>query len=75
MTLIHSIYSTTSRLTGSLALSIAYGIQADTPDDKYLRLYREMMRSFSEASVPGTFVVDVLPSRESSHLNVGYGRR
>ena len=75
MTLIRSIHSTTSRITGSLALSIAYGIQADTPDDKYLRLFREMMRSFTEASVPGTFVVDVLPFRESNHLNVGYGQR
>ena len=75
VTLIRSIHSVTSRITGSLALSIAYGIQADTPDDKYLRLFREMMRSFTEASVPGTFVVDVLPFRESNHLNVGYGQR
>ena len=74
MTLVHSIYSTISRLTGSLALSIAYGIQTDTPDNKYLRLFGEMRRSFSEASVPGAFLVDVLPSRESNHSDVGYGQ-
>ena len=63
MTLIRSIYNSSSRLTGSLALSVAYGIQTEDPDNEYLHLFREMIHSFAEASVPGTFVVDILPAR------------
>ena len=75
MILIHSIYNTTSRLTGSLALSIAYGIEADTKDNEFFRLNREMLHDFDEACVPGTFLVDVLPFRGSSPSSLGYGER
>ena len=67
--------STLSRLTGSLALSLAYGIQTDDPDNKFFRLYREMLDDLDVASVPGTFLVDVLPFRGSSRSSVDYGER
>ena len=54
----------TSRLTGSLALSIAYGIRADTPDNEFICMYEEALEAAREALVPGTFLVDVLPLRE-----------
>ena len=73
--LIRPIYHTASRLTGSLALSVAYGIQTETADNEYLRLYREMILSFGRAAVPGAFVVDIFPPRESNPLNVGYMER
>jgi len=56
------------RLTGSLALSVAYGIQADTPNNEFFRLYEDMLEGVNEASVPGTFLVDVIPARESNQI-------
>jgi hypothetical protein len=62
--LIRPIYSNPSRLTGSLALSVAYGMETDTADNQYIRLYRKMIGSLGRAAVPGAFVVDVFPLRE-----------
>ena len=64
----------TSRLTGSLALSIAYGIRADTLDNEFLRMYEEMLGAAREALVPGTFLVDVLPFRKPDPLSTDFGR-
>jgi len=74
VTSIRLVYHLMSRLTGSLALSIAYGIQADTPDNEFFRMYEEMLEGVNEASVPGTFLVDVLPHRESNCWNMDCGR-
>ena len=63
-----STHDATSRLTGSLAFSIAYGIQVDTPDNELFRAYTEVLHAMVEALVPGTFLVDVLPFRESNRL-------
>ena len=59
-----------TRLTGSLALSIAYGIQADTPDNEFFRMFKDMMDEITEASVPGAFLVDVLPFRGCNHSSM-----
>lgn len=64
----------TFRLTGSLALSIAYGIRADTLDNEFLRMYEEMLGAAREALVPGTFIVDVLPLRKPDHLSMDFCR-
>ena len=64
----------TCRLTGSLALSIAYGIQADTPDNEFFHMFEEAVEEGNEASVPGAFLVDVIPLRESHPLSMGCGR-
>ena len=58
------------RLTGSLALSIAYGIEAENPDNEFFRMYHDVLGAISEALVPGTFLVDVFPLRGSSRSNV-----
>jgi hypothetical protein len=68
--LTRSIHEAKFRLTTSLALSIAYGIQADTPDNEFVRLYKEMTDEMTEASVPGTFFVDIFPLRGSIYFNV-----
>lgn len=60
------IHDPASRLSGSLALSIAYGIQADTPDNEFFRMYKDMLDELTEALVPGTFFVDILPPRGSN---------
>ena len=62
------------RLTGSLALSIAYGIQVDTPDNEFFHLFEEAVEAANEALVPGAFLVDIIPPRESHRLIVGCGR-
>jgi hypothetical protein len=63
-------YDGAPRLTGSLALSIAYGIQADTPDNEFFRRFQAALEGMNEASVPGTFLVDVLPLRGSNPLSM-----
>ena len=62
----------TFRLTGSLALSIAYGIRADTPDNKFIRVYEEMLKSAQKGLVPGTFLVDIIPPRRCDPLSVDW---
>lgn len=65
---------TAPRLTGSLALSIAYGIQADTLDNEYFRIYKRVSESSGEAMVLGAFLVDILPFRGYTHLGIDYGK-
>ncbi|KAF9783497.1 cytochrome P450 [Thelephora terrestris] len=48
-------------LTGSLALSIAYGIRADTPHNEFILMYEKMLKTAQEGLVPGTFLVDMFP--------------
>ena len=63
-----------SRLTGSLALSIAYGIRADTLDNEFICMYEEMFEGARKATVPGSFLVDVLPFRAPNPLSLDRGR-
>ena len=57
------------RLTGSLALSIAYGIQADSINNNFFRMFRELSAQAGEAMVLGAFLVDILPPRRFDRLN------
>lgn len=70
--LIRLAHCTSSSLTGSLALSIAYGIQADTPENEFYCMYKGVLGAVNEASVPGTFIVDVLPFRASTSIVTEY---
>ena len=63
-----STHDATSRFTGSLAFSVAYGIRVDTPDNELFRTYSDVFHAMVEAMVPGTFLVDVFPFRESNRL-------
>ena len=65
--------TTTYRLTGSLALSIAYGIRADTPDNEFVRMYEEVLAVAREALLPGAFLVDVFPPRGPDSLSMDCG--
>ena len=66
-------YSALSRLNGSLALSISYGIEADSVDNEFLRLYTTMLEKVEIASVPGAFFVDIFPLRGSNQLDMERG--
>lgn len=48
-----------------MALSIAYGIQADSPDNEFVRSYQNLLDASHEALVPGAFLVDLVPFRGS----------
>lgn len=52
--------------TGSLALSIAYGIRVDSIENPYFRAAEEATESLQAALVPGAFPVEFLPIREFS---------
>jgi len=54
--------------TGSIALSIAYDIQVDSTENPYFRIAEEALESLEEALVPGAFLVEFLPIRESPLL-------
>ena len=72
--LIRITSASTSRLTGSLALSIAYGIRTDTPNNKFICMYEDMMNAARGPMVPGTFLVDILPPRELDLFSMGCGK-
>jgi hypothetical protein len=63
--LTRSAYGTTLSLAGSLALSVAYGIQAETPENEFFCMFNGTLKAANEGLVPGAFIVDILPFRES----------
>lgn len=50
--------------TGSLALSITYGIRVDSPDNPYFHAVEKAIETIQAALVPGAFPVEFLPFRE-----------
>lgn len=45
-----------------LILGITYGLEVDTVDNEYIKQSEDMVEGFVESSIPGRFLVDVLPS-------------
>ena len=50
--------------TGSLALSITYGIRVDSPRNPYFSAAEDVVEKLEEAQIPGAFPVEFLPFRE-----------
>lgn len=48
-------------LTGSLALSVAYGLNIESENNKFYRASEGAMSAVDEAMVPGRFFVDIFP--------------
>lgn len=44
-------------------MDVMYGVQIKGSDDVYVEHAVRAMDSFNEASIPGKFLVDMLPSR------------
>ena len=57
-------------LTGSLALSVAYGLNVESEDDEFYAASVDAMSSFGVALVPGNFLVDSFPIRTSSSWTI-----
>ena len=50
--------------TGSLALSVTYGIRVDSAKNPYVSVAEKLVDKLEEAQVPGAFLVEFLPFRE-----------
>ena len=56
--------SSGSRSTpGAIVLSIAYGIDANSRDDKWVQASAEAAHAITTLLVPGKFLADVIPTR------------
>jgi hypothetical protein len=53
-------------LTGSLILSIAYGVNVESESDRFFSASEDAMGAVDIALMPGAFLVDALPIRMSS---------
>jgi len=53
-------------LTGSLTLSVAYGVNIESESDKFYSASEDAMSALGTAMIPGAFLVDALPIRMSS---------
>jgi len=62
-TLVLSRAHHTGSLTGSLTLSVAYGLNVKSESDKFYAASKDAMDAVNVAVVPGNFLVDVLPIR------------
>lgn len=51
--------------TGSLALSITYGIRVDSAENPYFHAAEEAIEAIQAALIPGAFPVEFLPFRKS----------
>jgi len=57
-------------LTGSLVLSIAYGVEVKSESDRYFSASEHAMAAVDLALLPGAFLVDVFPMRMGSGQRV-----
>ncbi|TEB31949.1 cytochrome P450, partial [Coprinellus micaceus] len=58
----HEIISHLRYMAGETILSLTYGVEIQPTDDPYIKISTEGAHSLMHASVPGTFLVDALPS-------------
>jgi len=59
-------------LTGSLSLSVAYGLNVESEDDKFYSASKDATSAVDIALVPGAFLVDFLPIRMGSSQKTFY---
>lgn len=65
------VYSHPFRMTASMMLNVAYGMDVQSADEPIVRMVEKAMATISQAGSPGSFVVDSLPIREScSHHRI-----
>lgn len=52
-------------MMGATIKSVVYGLESQGDDDKYIKLADEVIRRGAKATVPGAFLVDIIPARAS----------
>lgn len=60
----HTPLDCTNSLTGSLTLSMAYGLNIESESDEFYATSEEAMHAVDLALLPGSFLVDTFPLRE-----------
>ncbi|KAJ7230278.1 cytochrome P450 [Mycena pura] len=58
----HDVMGQFRHMAGGLILNVAYGIKVRPFDDPYIELAEEAMHSVSVVSIPGSFLVDIIPA-------------
>ncbi|KAH9478040.1 Cytochrome P450 monooxygenase 98 [Psilocybe cubensis] len=54
--------SITRHALGSMALTLAYGLDIQEKNDPYLRVSEAAVKSIGEVAIPGAFLVDMIPA-------------
>jgi hypothetical protein len=54
------------RMSGSLLLNIAYGIDAKSMEDPYILIIENSVKRLKIALSPGSYLVDIIPLRAFS---------
>lgn len=54
-------------LAASTIIKVTYGIDVQDSHDKYVHAAEEALNVAIAASLPGSFLVDVIPIRKTSH--------
>jgi hypothetical protein len=62
----------TPSLTGELVLTMAYGYEAQGPNDRMVDVARKMLQLASEIFLPGALLINDLPFCESSPSSCGH---
>ena len=60
----HQMLSRSRSTSGAIILSIAYGIDANSRDDKWVQASAEAAHALTRLLVPGKFLADLIPTRE-----------
>ncbi|KAF7336336.1 Cytochrome P450 [Mycena venus] len=58
----HEIMRHFRHMAGALIMDITYGIKVLPSKDPYIQLVEKVMQDFSNASIPGAFLVDIFPA-------------
>ena len=57
-------------LPGAVIMSVTYGMDVKPTEDPFLRAMLEAAHAFAAATVPGKFLVDVIPIRASRRTRI-----
>lgn len=70
----HANWLTMRRFIGATVMNIAYGVEVTGPQDPYITIADEVVREFSSAMFPGSFLIDYIPACKSCSKSLAYLR-
>jgi cytochrome P450 len=59
-----SLHRSVSLYLGQMLIKAVYGIDVEDEQSQYIQLPQQIVNNFAKATVPGNFMIDLLPSRE-----------
>jgi hypothetical protein len=54
---------------GQMIIKVVYGIEVDSYENEYIARPEQVLANFSEAGVPGRFLIDLIPACEFERRN------